>query len=687
MTEDLKKPSETRSSEPGLPGPRQPPPPPLTRGTRVGGYSLEDQLGTGGYGTVYSARCGESAVALKILPLETSGGWEEREVDVLRRLKHPHVVRLLGYFDWPENAPYYRVLVMDLVEGSPLDEWARGFNPSALEVVSLLLPLLEALEAVHGSGVVHRDVKVSNILVRASDGQPMLVDFGAGSYTGAPQLTSTLPPGTAEYRGPEVWDFFRNHVGEKEARYSPSPADDLWAVGIVLYWLLADRLPFTGRDVLAVGRAVLTQAPVPPHVHNGRVPKALSHVCLRMLEKRREARYANAWEVRAALLALKARANKSWQLPLFEPRSPHNATTSSAPALADGQDPLARMVRLARQPPRRGEAVKQVPAPSGAGWLAVFPSLIRGAAWAGMALGLGGFTLASDSWPGTSPHAQPPSAVVHATLPFMSPEPYPIQGDTFFQVVAPPWKSPDVGGDAAPNGKVLPAPVVNVRHGEKNMRAKSKKNVSPAQEEKKHVENYNRLSAMCAAGVLAITSSACTAPSALTQNFARTFDTPEKLNREEFAMTMKCPREAVEYMKKHGIEIGKFYDSVWSERVPMEIPMEQISENEQVDLPAPFARTRHEQNKSFGSLPISTRPQAFTGPLVIHENRIHARFVNYTYYDEGLVGPKEDANFFGPVCMEAWHNGEPGVPYLGKGKGKNTIRTFARIQLRAVDHW
>jgi hypothetical protein len=268
----------------------------------------------------------------------------------------------------------------------------------------------------------------------------------------------------------------------------------------------------------------------------------------------------------------------------------------------------------------------------------------------------------------------------------MSPEPYPIQGDTFFQVVAPPWKSIDVGGDAAPNGKVLPAPVVNVRHGEKDMRAKNKKNVSPAQEEKKPVENKNSLAVLCATGVLALTSSACTAPSALTQVFAKTYASPEDLNRVEFEIVMNCPRESIEFMKKHGLEIGKLYEAVWPAqyRGPA---LEEIPENEQVDLEIPFARTRQEKNKPLAQLPISDDRQGFTGPFVIYENRIHARFTTYAYFIEKNWSEGKTANLSGPVCMEAWYNGEPGVPYLGPGKEENTVRTFARIQVKAVDHW
>jgi serine/threonine-protein kinase len=387
----------------------------------VAGYEVECRLGAGGYGTVYRARSGTARVALKLLPLETSGGWEEREVDVLRRSRHPHVVRLLGYVDWPEDEPCFRVLLMEYVDGLPLDEWVRRRNPSPLEVVELLLGLLEALEALHAAGVVHRDVKASNILVRASDEQPVLVDFGAGAYPGAPTLTtSVLPPGTPEYRGPEAWDFFRRHLGETGARYQPAPADDLWAVGIQLYWVLTDRLPFTGPDFLAIGAAVLNERPVPPRELNPWVPEELEHVCLRMLEKAPGARYADAGEVRSVLSTLREKADASWCEPLFEPHAPHNATTRPQGGLAEGQELRMRLSRLARQPPRRGgvPTVEATPVPDAA-LQAQVPSFRAwpGSGWLLSVLTLGGLAVAAAMGPGASWKTEAPSEVVGTTQP------------------------------------------------------------------------------------------------------------------------------------------------------------------------------------------------------------------------------------------------------------------------------
>ena len=119
----------------------------------------------------------------------------------------PNVVSFLGYSLWPDEEPRFLVLALELVEGRPLDVWAREENPSALELVHrVLVPLARTLADVHAAGVVHRDVKDANILVREADGQPVLVDFGAAAYEGAPRLT-VAPPGTPDYRSPEALRF------------------------------------------------------------------------------------------------------------------------------------------------------------------------------------------------------------------------------------------------------------------------------------------------------------------------------------------------------------------------------------------------------------------------------------------------------------------------------------------------
>ena len=285
----------------------------LEPGTQVAGFTLEERLAVGGSGTVYRASRGGQRVALKVVPKDA---WGEREVDALRRVRHAQVVGLLGYGMWPEKKPRYLVLTLELIEGLALDAWAREHNPSARQLVrQVLLPLTRALGQVHAVGVVHRDVKESNIVMRKTSGLPVLVDFGAARYTGAPRLTERLPPGTQEYRSPEVLRFALEWDG---SHYPAGPADDLWALGVTTYWLLTRELPFGDRSGPLV-KTILGQAPRPVQEHNPRAPQALGEVCLRMLEKELPARYADAEALARALEEVLARADATWDMPLFPP--------------------------------------------------------------------------------------------------------------------------------------------------------------------------------------------------------------------------------------------------------------------------------------------------------------------------------------------------------------------------------
>jgi eukaryotic-like serine/threonine-protein kinase len=696
MAEDPRSPS--RSARGIRPGPRRQPPPVLDPGTRVAGYEVVHRLGTGGYGTVYLAHGTTSLVALKVLPLERSRGWEEREVDVLRRMKHPGVVRLLGYVDWPEAEPRFRVLIMEYVDGLPLDEHVRGSNPAALDAVELMLALMEALEAAHGSGVLHRDVKASNILVRTSDGMPVLVDFGAGAYLGAPTLTSSvLPPGTPEYRSPEAWDFFRHHMGDAGVRYSPTHADDLWAAGVQLYWVLTDRLPFTGPDFLAIGAAVLNERPVPPRELNPWVPEALERVCLRMLEKSPGARYADAGEVRAVLAALRAEADETWREPLFEPHAPHNATTRPQGRLAEGQDLQQRLSRLARQPPRRGEAPTRVASavPGTVGPSPVLapprserdaetpgavlparapvPGSRAGRGWRLGVLALGVLALAVALWFRPSWKTEVSSEAVGAAQPLMSPEAFPIRWDAFFPDVVPSLKPPHVVADVAPNGQAVAAPVVNDRHSEKDMLEKNNppKPLPPIQARKARPS----VSACLAMGAIAAQAAGCASVhnSTFHENFVKTgiFPGAEDL--------LDCPPSSIKSMKEHGIAIGSFHDAVYGggfRQRERRVPLERLGEK----MSVPMNGTGVELRSDWGGLNGSGD---FSGASIIVEDRVYTRLINFNTLVVGAGSV--------PVCMEVWYDGKPGVPHFGRDPTKSSPGGFVwvvpRVQLKAVSRF
>nr|AHE14564.1 putative serine/threonine protein kinase [uncultured bacterium] len=319
----------------------------------MGGYTVLRKLGAGGYGTVFLARERDGGLfALKFLTLEGAGRWGEREVSILLRLQHlahPNVVKLLSHTLWPVTAPEYLVIVMEYVRGRSLDKWARDVNPTARAVACAVLDVARALAAVHAEGVVHRDVKPSNVLMREEDGRAVLADFGVGGYPGAPGLTRyPFLPGTPAYRAPEAWRYQHEHAARPGVRYEAGPADDLWALGVSLYWLLTDRDPFEAADDAAEVEAVLHRTPPAPQAVDGRVPEALGRVCLRMLEKSPEARYPDARALEAALLEALAGADAAWDVPLCDFHDVHTATTKG-----EVKD-LRAWAHAPQRPPRRG---------------------------------------------------------------------------------------------------------------------------------------------------------------------------------------------------------------------------------------------------------------------------------------------------------------------------------------------
>ncbi|QSQ28011.1 serine/threonine protein kinase [Pyxidicoccus parkwayensis] len=308
------------------------------------------QRGRGAYGVVYRAVSVEAhdaeTVALK-LALHPGDARFAREAELLSRIRHPAIPRLLDHGHWqPRETLSFPWLVMDWVEGTPLYVWAQAQRPSSRQVLQLLARLARALEATHSAGGLHRDVKGDNVLVRREDAQPFLMDFGSGHHLGAATLTTQpLPPGTSEYRPPEAFRSIRRFSRRSAAAYAPGPTDDLFALGVTAYRLVTGKYPPLAHlenvdawlwhpDELELWTA---------RVFNRRCLPELSALVSRMLSPQPEAR-GSAREVAEALENAARSAGREADVPLFTGEEPRPA----------GLSPLPQHVTVQRPPrPRR----------------------------------------------------------------------------------------------------------------------------------------------------------------------------------------------------------------------------------------------------------------------------------------------------------------------------------------------
>ena len=263
-------------------------------------YRIEDELGAGGMATVYLAtdlRHGRR-VAIKALRWDVteSTGSErfQREIGIAASLTHPHILPLhdSGQVD---GVLYY---VMPFVEGETLqDRLAREGALPVAEATGLLREILDALGEAHRRGIVHRDVKPSNILL--AGGHALVADFGVAKPMSRGEGLETLTTegaavGTPEYMAPE------QAAGVEDLDHRA----DLFAAGSVAYYMLTGRSPFRSKDLRATLVAVMAQTPEMPHERSDSVPRPLSHLVMRCLEKKPEDRFQTAAEVLAALDAI-----------------------------------------------------------------------------------------------------------------------------------------------------------------------------------------------------------------------------------------------------------------------------------------------------------------------------------------------------------------------------------------------
>ena len=256
---------------------------------RIGPYKVLRKVGSGGMGTVYLGRHVDTDLeaAVKVLPssLAREPGTVdrfEREIDAMRKLTGPHIVRL--FESGHDEATDQMFFAMEYVAGETLVDCIRANRRLPWEQsVDIALQICSALKAAHATSVVHRDLKPSNLLI-GNDGIVKLTDFGVAQVFAAQRLTATGGIiGTAEYMSPE------QAQGRRCTR-----ASDLYSLGAVLYVMLTGRPPFTGRNAVEIIQKHSTARFDRPTLYSPDIPKILEDVVCNLLEKKPEDRYSDA---------------------------------------------------------------------------------------------------------------------------------------------------------------------------------------------------------------------------------------------------------------------------------------------------------------------------------------------------------------------------------------------------------
>ncbi len=265
-------------------------------GTVIGPYKLVEQIGEGGFGTVFVAEQRQPVrrqVALKVLKpgMDTAQvvARFEAERQALALMNHPNIAQVFDGGETATGRPYF---VMELVKGIPITKYCDEQQLSPRERLALFVPVCEAVQHAHQKGIIHRDIKPSNVLVAAYDGRPVpkVIDFGVAKALGQQLTERTLVTnfggivGTLEYMSPEQAEFNALDIDTRA---------DIYGLGVLLYELLTGTTPLTKHRtkeaaLTEILRLIREEEPPTPSTRLGESSDSLASIsALRKLEPSR----------------------------------------------------------------------------------------------------------------------------------------------------------------------------------------------------------------------------------------------------------------------------------------------------------------------------------------------------------------------------------------------------------------
>jgi serine/threonine protein kinase len=264
-------------------------------------YKILEKLGEGGMGIVYKAKDTKLKrdVAIKFLPPQIASQSEERErfkveAQAAAALNHPNIATIHSIEETDDEA----FIVMEYIDGVELKEKITSGPFKLNKAFEIITKIADGLKTAHSKGIIHRDIKSSNIMV-TGDNQVKVMDFGLAKIKGNGFVTKVgTTMGTAAYMSPEQVS------GEKVDKRT-----DIWTLGIIFYELLTGELPFKADYDAAWTYVVLNKDPLKPSELDRKIPAQLDSIVMKMLEKDRDKRYSNIEEFLKDLQEAKVEIN------------------------------------------------------------------------------------------------------------------------------------------------------------------------------------------------------------------------------------------------------------------------------------------------------------------------------------------------------------------------------------------
>jgi len=316
----------------------------LPPGTHLGRYEIRSQLGAGGMGEVYLAQDTklDRKVALKILPADLANRDRMRrfgqEAKAASALNHPNIITIYEI----EQIDSVNFIATELIEGETLRQRLRSASLKLGEVLDVAIQTASALSAAHAASIVHRDIKPENIMVR-QDGIVKVLDFGLAKLTERPQpdsVNTEAPTRAVVNTEPGVVLGTAIYMSPEQARGQQVDArTDIFSLGVVLYEMVAGRLPFEGSTSSEVLASMFSEKePQPLARYSREAPAELERIVSKALRKEREQRYQTTKDLLLDLQSLKQQLDFEAKLERSTPPETRDGRTTVSEAAATASE-------------------------------------------------------------------------------------------------------------------------------------------------------------------------------------------------------------------------------------------------------------------------------------------------------------------------------------------------------------